>query len=266
MEPYNSLDQRIHLLCQLIAKANRTFVSKRDDDSHTNLYFDSINNRILGRWIEQGTAPVLFSLHLDDLQIEVLDQGYMVSHSTSVVNKTLEEIEIEMEQWLPELGLNVNGFRDPLHYEIPTYSFEKEPFGELNKVNLEEWVKYRKLANQLSSDFLGFVQVEGEVRIWPHHFDTGIYFELQTIGIGFGLAMQDEMAGAPYFYMSGYPKTGSVDYSNPGSLTNGRWEIHENYQGAILPIADLSGLSEEEQYEKTSICLKEAFSWFMDNH
>lgn len=266
MEPYNQLDQRIHLLCQLITKGNRTFVPKRDDDSHTNLYFDAVSHRILGRWIDQGTAPVIFALHLDDQQIEVLNTSIEVIHSTTWVGKTLEELEGEVEQWLPELGLNANGFRDPLHYEIPSYPFEKDPFEQFDAQHLSEWMDYRKLANHLSADFLGMTQAEGEVRIWPHHFDTGIYFELETIGIGFGLAMEDSMGGAPYFYMSAYPKNGAVDYSSPAKMSLGRWEIHDGYKGVILPLTDIIGFSKVEQYEKASLYIKEAFTWFMKNH
>ena len=32
MEDYNQIDRQLHLLCQIIAKANRTYVQKVDDD------------------------------------------------------------------------------------------------------------------------------------------------------------------------------------------------------------------------------------------
>ena len=46
-------------------------------------------------------------------------------------------------------------------------------------------------ANRSSNQLLGYAQADSEVRIWPEHFDTGVYFEYNgTIGIGFGLVLQ----------------------------------------------------------------------------
>lgn len=41
MENYIKTDQHLHCLCQVITKANRSFVPKKTHDSHTNLYFDT---------------------------------------------------------------------------------------------------------------------------------------------------------------------------------------------------------------------------------
>lgn len=52
MRGYNHIDQHIYQLSQIIAKANRTFVQKKADDSHINLFYDSLSHRIYGRWIK----------------------------------------------------------------------------------------------------------------------------------------------------------------------------------------------------------------------
>jgi len=46
MQEYIKVDQYLHQLVQVIAKANRTFVQEKEDDSHTNLYFDSLGEKI----------------------------------------------------------------------------------------------------------------------------------------------------------------------------------------------------------------------------
>ena len=46
MKTYNKVDQQLHLLCQVIGKANRTFVPDKADESHTNLHFDPWGNKI----------------------------------------------------------------------------------------------------------------------------------------------------------------------------------------------------------------------------
>ena len=51
--------------------------------------------------------------------------------------------------------------------------------------------------------------MNSEVRIWPHHFDTGIYLEVNSkLGIGFGWAMADKMIDQPYFYFTPYGLNG----------------------------------------------------------
>lgn len=37
------MEEKIHQLAQIIAKANRTLVPAQADDSHSNLYFDSLS-------------------------------------------------------------------------------------------------------------------------------------------------------------------------------------------------------------------------------
>ncbi len=94
----------------------------------------------------------------------------------------------------------------------------------------------RKNANQACYDLLGYLQCESEVRIWPHHFDTGIYTPINDqLGIGFGLAMRDEMVGAPYLYFSAYGLNDhTLDYAEFEPLTNGHW-INQDWKGAVLP-------------------------------
>jgi hypothetical protein len=44
MLAYTSIDQYFYQICQLIAKVNRSFDPKKEDDSHTKLYVDPIRN------------------------------------------------------------------------------------------------------------------------------------------------------------------------------------------------------------------------------
>jgi len=46
MQEYNNIGQIIHQLSQVLAKFNRTFVPKKEDEGHTNLYFGPISHRI----------------------------------------------------------------------------------------------------------------------------------------------------------------------------------------------------------------------------
>ncbi len=116
----------------------------------------------------------------------------------------------------------------------------------------------------------GFVNklldVDGEIRIWPHHFDTGIYvLSRPGMHIGFGLAMADALSGSPYFYMAGYPTQDGLDYSKIPSLNTGRWEIGEHWNGAILPIPSIQKDSVEEMHITIKQFVTETMNFFTTN-
>lgn len=241
MQEYNNTDQQLHFLCQPIAKANRTFVPKKEDDSHTNLYFDSVEDRIIGRWINSPEfGMVILTLNLSNLQFEWLNSSNDKIESVNPLNKILGEVENELSFNLKKLGLNPFGFSDDLHFEIPDYPFASGQIKPIISKDIDRWKYYRKMANEACDWVCNQLKKEAETRIWPHHFDTGIYVPLERVGIGFGLAMKDSMAGDAYFYISGYPLKGEINYNDKPSLEKGKWEIGEHWKGAILRLSDLS--------------------------
>jgi len=123
---------------------------------------------------------------------------------------------------------------------------------------MDEWIYYRLLAQESCSNLLNFLQMQAEIRIWPHHFDTGIYVEpTPKIGIGYGLAMKDSMAGDAYFYFSPYGlKENELNFKNVPKLTVGDWEISENWRGAIIPLNQLQ-YNEEQNLRQTTKQLTE---------
>ena len=262
MKNYTNTDQRLHVICQTLAKANRNWVPSKEDDSHTNLYFDSLDNRIAGRWIDISEGQILLSFNLKSFQFEIINNKHRVVEHISVEGKTVAEIEEEMESQLVNLGLDGSGFRDPLHYEIPDYPFSKDPITLINSDDIQEWSYYRELANTVCFKALGHTQRASEVRIWPHHFDSGIYFENSDIGIGMGLAMEDSMAGAPYFYMSGYPKSGALGYENLPKSENWKWKVTESWSGVVFPLKEVLG--EKELKNQIDSYLKENLNWFLN--
>jgi hypothetical protein len=264
MQEYNEIDQFIHQLCQIIAKVNRTFVPAKEDDSHTNLYFDSITNRIHGRWIKSNNGDVIFSLDLFEYKFQWFDTSFKELKSYSINGKTSSELESEIEQDLPSFGLDAQGFKDELHFEIPDYAFKKDAFLLLPKERLEVWCQYRAIANIASMQVLGTLQQKGEIRIWPHHFDTGIYAIIpEKIGIGFGLAMKDSVINESYFYLSGYPSTGELDFSKISSLTYGKWITNSDWTGAVLSLGEIKNLSRSETANVIDIFIKETVQWYL---
>lgn len=267
MKDYIQTDQQLHWLCQTIAKANRTFVPAKADDSHTNLYFDSLGNRIVGRWIEIPAGSMMFVINLSNLRFEWLNSNYQTVSSFNTIGKKLEVAEREIAENLVDIGLNPDGFTDALHYEIPDYSFTDLDIQPLSEESVEEWIYFRSLANKVCSILLGYLQIESEIRIWPHHFDTGIYaVTKEGAGIGCGLAMSDTLIGGPYFYMSGYPASGSLDYTNLPVFLKGRWETGEGWKGAVLPLSDIKKLPLDEYKDVINDYLLKAANWFIERN
>jgi hypothetical protein len=244
MQEYINTDQKLHVISQLIAKANRSFIPKKDDDSHTNLYFDHLGKRIAGRWIKTSSSRVLFSFNLELFQFEWIDGSYKKIDSISLKNHALKEIEDHSEEVFKSLGLNTGGLKADLHYEIPSYSFSDKELSSINENDIHNWIEYRELVNNSCHSILGYLNATSEVRIWPHHFDTGIYAPTDLdIGIGFGLAMKDSLSDSPYFYLSGYAAEGKINFSKLPELSHGKWQVGEHFKGAVYPLNSKDSLS-----------------------
>lgn len=241
MQAYTAVDQQLHVLSQTLTKANRTFLPAKDDDSHTNLYYDPIGRRILGRWIDAEPGRIMLSLHPESFQYEWIDDAQHTLQSFSASGKTAAAVEGEIESRLSDLGLAPDGFTAALHYDIPDYGFNADPFQPIDPDGLAQWTAWRAQANQACEAVLGYTQAQSEIRVWPHHFDTGIYAQVNArMGIGFGLAMADDMAGGPYFYLAGYLSDGEIDYADAAPLDAGEWKTG-TWKGAVLPLTDIAG-------------------------
>lgn len=264
MQEYNKTDQQLHLLTQIIAKANRTFVPKKEDDSHTNLSYDELGDRILGHWINTDNGDIIVGLNLSSLSIEVISSSNQSLSSTSTIGKTISTIEGEVAEALQSVGLDINGFTNDLHFEIPDYSIAKDEMAAISVASLEEWRQIRSLANQQNQFVLDFLAQHGEIRIWPHHFDTGIYVTpTERLGIGFGLAMGDSMEPSPYLYTSGYGLKGEFQYTDLPTLEHGRWEIGEHWRGAVLPISAILNMNAEDAQKVINAYAKSSLSWYL---
>lgn len=238
MQGYKSIDQILHQLSQVIAKVNKAYLPHQPDDSHTNLYFDELGQRITGRWFPEKGTKYLLVFDIPKWEYKILDDKLSVIHSVSQNGKMAAESEAILSKALDQLGFSTEKLMDPLNFKIPKYPFLQEKLNQPDHKASQSWIGIRSLANQTSLILLGYLQKEAEIRIWPHHFDTGIYVEVNAdVGIGFGLAMADAMIDSPYFYLAGYGlKDKSWDWEKVGTLEAGKWMISEHWKGAVLPI------------------------------
>lgn len=264
MQEYNQADRQVHWLSQVIAKANRTFVPGKEDDSHTNLYFDALGGRLFGRWIDGPDDRIILALNLQTLAFEWMDERQNVLHEVQVSGKDMDLLEQVVAEYPAAIHLDTDLFSAPLHFDIPEYGILALKETDISPGGMQQWFVFRELANRSCQAMLGYLQAESEIRIWPHHFDTGIYAMVTTdLGLGFGLAMEDAMVGSPYFYLSGYNQRRPFSYENLSRLTKGRWITGEHWNGAVLALEVLGNASEEQTGRILQEFISEATQWFL---
>ncbi len=264
MQEYIKTDQQIHWLSQAIAKVNRTYVKQEEDDSHTNLYFDPLSRRILGRWVDSPAGRIILVLDLNSFRFHWLDHQMRSAASAPGSDASVVEIERELAEYPASLGMDTNGLFRKLHFQIPEYKINRIAEEDFSMEGIRQWTYYRELANEASLSLLGYLQAQSEIRIWPHHFDTGIYIQLSPeTGLGFGLAMKDSMIGEPYFYMAAYSGEGSIAYDQLPELSHGRWITGEDWKGAVLPLGDIPLLAYEQAKEVIGIFIMNTSEWFV---
>jgi hypothetical protein len=262
MLEYIHINQRLHLLCQVLAGTAATFVTEKEDYSHTNLAFDPISGRLSSRWMEATNVQVYLALNIYKSSFQWIDQFLNVIGEIQIKDNTIEQLEAAVTDSFHQVGLASNKPMVDLKYEIEDYPFSNEPFKELNKAGVEIWTECRSMANHACQDILNYTNASAEIRIWPHHFDTGIYFTIQDqLGIGFGLAIKDNLAHAPYFYLSGYGLKDEVEMRKLPALPAGRW-ITGKWKGAILPFDELeqSGLQKSDVVKSF---FQVALAWYL---
>ncbi|MFT4682545.1 MAG: hypothetical protein ACI8TS_001747 [Flavobacteriales bacterium] len=250
MKNYIQCDQYMHQLTQLLARTNKAFQRAKPDDSHTNVFFEPLSNRIYGRRMMIPDSGLQFYPAIDVIEslFLIVDSHGKTSESIPLTEKSFEETLLELAALWRKMGLDTLPFEQPLHYDIPVYPFANGALTSPAKENLETWLKLRSIANEalgtLESSFLA----ESKVRIWPHHFDTGVFLQVtDDEGIGAGLAMADEVCETPYFYLSGQLTKGDFDYGTPQSKT-GIWRLKGDWKGALLPATKELMIDSREVY------------------
>jgi len=234
---YIQCDQHLHLLCQPLAKINRSLVPPKADDSQTNIAFDSLEQRLLGRWFVSNGNAYLIGIDLKKLNYALYDEDRKELMHIPFLNRSIKDIELDLQIHLGRLGIQKEDLFAPLHFEISSYPFKDDAFHAEHFEGLAVWMELRKNANEACMLLQNHLQAQGETRIWPHHFDTGIYLEIaKKTGLGFGLAMADNMMNEPYFYFSRYDLgENKFSWTNAPELSAGKWIIEESFRGALLP-------------------------------
>lgn len=237
--PLIALDQQLHALAQPIAKLNRALVPFKSDDSHTNLAFVSLSAELRGQLWSTALGTFVLSLALDKARYRCHQQNGTLEFEVAVEGRTLAELEGELAEKLSPLGVNKATLTEEMHYQMPTYPFLAQPLAPFDPTVLAQWLKWRRMANLASFELQQVLELAVTPRIWPHHFDTGVYgVVFNSLGIGFGLAMADTLVDSPYFYLTAYPIEGQVDFDHLAPLPLGYWKVTPHWRGGVLSVEE----------------------------
>ncbi|WP_291961933.1 hypothetical protein [Maribacter sp.] len=225
--------KQMHLASQYLAAAAISFVPKKDDDSHTNLGW-SIEKKQL------ETHPL--SLSGDMLSLNYNTFSLEWNSPKNDASLTLDgKTHQEVLEWLVKTSKIFLGkvYTYEFHYDLP-YTINASYAFKLNALELKELASLRTLAQSSLVATLKEKGLESDVRIWPHHFDSGAYASLSDdIAVGFGLAIPDALVNEHYFYISGYKGHNGLDTSNFDALSLGEWK-NDGFKGAVLPATKIN--------------------------
>ncbi len=242
----NSYTLQVHHAAQLVAMVGHSLLPKEKDDSQSNMEWSTRRHAILGRDIElnqvirMGLIYHPFELHLFDHNLDSLDNLNLEGRTMQLaINWIKDHIDV--------LGGNGAQVKPISHFTLPKHPLDKGAVFELPTPVLHiEMAKYRSNADLILKELAGRFEHATEVRIWPHHFDTGCFIPLAfddqgqpSHAMGLGLAVADGMMDEYYYYITHQVKGHKPEYVDlPDLAGGGEWKKGE-WVGAVLPVSRL---------------------------
>lgn len=240
----NRHQRKLHFLAQYLGAFGKSYLPAVEDHSHTALYWSIARSRLRSASLDNTflaldhTGLTLRVCHKE--KERVLDViGAAKSDIVSWIRETLEACDLDPSQYTTDMG-----------YRLP---FEPDYF--LSLTNEDEKVLmrltgHRSLAQKALEEIReNAPENTSPIRVWPHHFDTGMLYYPEPAqkekGIGLGYTPADKICSSPYYYVYsfGYDQT---ERSLP-ALQNARW-ITGQWTGAIIPTEEAPDLAVINQF------------------
>lgn len=248
---YTKTEAQLHVASQMIALTGINCMEKEADDSHTTLKWKPEFGRLEGRTFVLNSNTYAVFVNPLTFELGIMKDGEV--HGTVTLDgKSYAATTAPWKEWLKAAGFDGEPTTE-LHYELPNdENYRFKAFEKPSNQALKRWMDIRTLANNGLEQLTETIGAPSEVNIWPHHFDTGTYYELhRTDGetdrsIGAGLAIADGMVPEPYFYIYAWYKDNQIDYADKPALNAGKWIITDGWKGAALPISALNNNALEE--------------------
>lgn len=245
-------DIALHRGAQYLTLTAKAFLSPEDDDSHTNLEWNHERQRLEGRWFRATGNEYRLTLSPSDYELIWEDRSRVAVERKQLAQAPLSEVRSWWEATAKTIGeKDVSEIQ--LHYELPDDEvYTSEALPNPNSDMLGAWMRWRTRAEKLLQGTKSILTHPGDIRVWPHHFDSGLYGEVTSeLALGVGVAPADTMVDEPYIYLYGWtneqykPMTESHDEI-------GKWIAPESkggWSGFVLPFNDIENVSDDEVRE-----------------
>lgn len=251
---FNKEEIILHQAAQIIALTGTNVQAPLPDESQNTLVYDSSKRMLLGRSFRLSDHDYSTGIALPSFELVLLDENLLIINRISLEGKKKSSVLSQWSDWLVDVGFSEH-INLKLNYVLPTTSaYEADNYGSLSNEFVNSWHKVRSMANISLKNLNNLVDFESEVNIWPHHFDTGVYYPLKTVdnevvaSVGAGLAIADSMTNEPYFYIYGYKKNTDINYKHVPALNAGYW-LTDDWQGAVLPVSELTDTEASSQID-----------------
>ncbi|WP_379952760.1 hypothetical protein [Dokdonia sp. R78006] len=234
----DTIEKQLHIASQYLAAAGISFLPKEEDDSHTNLGFNPEGGFLETHPLSDANDKLILNYRNFSLEWK----SNTVSKIMSLDGATHKELLLWISNSSREFLNKEYSYK--FHYELP-YTIDDNFTFKLSDVeDLSEMMHLRILAQFILERIDNNYNLNASIRIWPHHFDTGIYSQIpdSSITIGLGLAIPDSVCDNHYLYITGYKGGQAIDPSGLEPLTLGTWKS-DGFKGAIL---DTSGIVEAD--------------------
>lgn len=239
--PLNEADRSLHSLSQLLALTGTNALPNQADDSQANLVWNPERQWLEGRPFDGDGQALRLIIDLPTFSLQVVNANDALTAQFWVDQKTpadaLNWWQTQMTKW---------GFKTtkPVNYTLETPPVP--PQGRYTRPSaLTDWAIWRTKANQQLALLNQRSGLSSDVRIWPHHFDTGVYYSFpdesgkEQAAIWAGYAIADAVCPEPYFYISGYNSRQPIDFTTAAHLRAGEWLMKDDWQGASLPVSSI---------------------------
>ena len=232
-----------HQIIQFLALVGKYLTKEKADDSHTNIIFDTDRNWFIGKTLSKGHYLAIDAIELDMM---ILDANSKILNKFALEGKTKAKIFKWMKTMLFGVGINADHMKNEMHYQLAEHPLDRGAFITFDDVDgFEENAILRHNAELVLKEVLDLMGQDVDIRIWPHHFDTGAFIPIEygengelLKYIGIGLAIPDDMVDVPYFYLSFWSKDKIKDIGNQDELLAGKWMMPK-WDGAVLTLNDI---------------------------
>jgi hypothetical protein len=240
----------LHLASQYLAAANLSFVTPKEDDSHSNLGWGAEGKRLFTYDLSEDGLRLVLNLNYYSLDFVHPTEGEVASYPLSgarhldVVNWVVRECAF----------MKLKGdYNYHFHYELPYTAISDDfVFPSIETEVLEQLAIDRSIADRLFTNLGSELEAFSLPRIWPHHFDTGSLATFNNGSIGYGMAIPDSMVDDYYFYVAGYKGHDSIDTLALKPLKHGEWRSG-SWNGAVIRNSENEKIVKEFLEEVTAI-------------